>query len=65
MVKSKATRIDKLLIGYAVKVEDLWDKIQLLHKGVIAIENKLSDIQNDYDMLYDNIKTILKEKDDS
>ncbi len=57
--KSKEERISKLIEAHAEKVNGLWDDVEKVRDSLNAFEDAVTDIQNDFDMLFDDVQFIL------
>jgi hypothetical protein len=56
---SKDERISKLLETYSETLNGLWDNVERVRGELNNFENAVTDVQNDYDMLFDDIQFIL------
>lgn len=53
-------KVLELLEGYALKLEELWVATQAIQTAIMNAEDKLGEIQNDFDILYDDVKILLE-----
>jgi hypothetical protein len=59
---TKTDRILKLLEEYSNTLNLQWDNIVTLQNATNEMEDRMAEINNHYDMMYDNILEILEEK---